>query len=86
MRRWRAGPGVEGAHGQVVVGPVRSRPTGDTAGRPSVPELPGTPERRNRDCVRGGVTTLFAVLNTATGEVIRSLHQRHVWGSRNFLT
>ena len=39
--------------------------------------MPGMPERRTHDYLRGGVTTLFAALNTATGEVIGSLHRRH---------
>ncbi|MGW2355202.1 IS630 family transposase, partial [Actinacidiphila glaucinigra] len=34
-------------------------------------------ERRTHDYLRGGVTTLFAALNTATGEVIGSFHRRH---------
>jgi transposase len=44
---------------------------------PVLPMMPGMPERRSHDYVRGGVTTLFAALNTATGEVIGSLHRRH---------
>ncbi|CAM5240100.1 IS630 family transposase [Streptomyces hirsutus] len=39
--------------------------------------MPGMPERRTHDYVRGGVTTLFAALNTATGEVIGQIHRRH---------
>ncbi|MEV3964828.1 hypothetical protein AB0M34_28730 [Nocardia sp. NPDC050193] len=35
------------------------------------------PERRTRDYVRHGVTTLFAALNVTTGEVIGSTHRRH---------
>lgn len=42
-----------------------------------LPMMPGMPERRTHDCVRGGVTTLFAALNTATGEVIGQIHRRH---------
>lgn len=44
---------------------------------PVLPMMPGMPERRTHDYVRGGVTTLFAALNTATGEVIGSIHRRH---------
>ncbi|WP_234545302.1 IS630 family transposase [Streptomyces shenzhenensis] len=44
---------------------------------PVLPMMPGMPERRTHDHLRGGVTTLFAALNTATGEVIGSLHRRH---------
>jgi transposase len=39
--------------------------------------LPGTPERRTHDDVRHGVTSLFAALDVATGQVIGSLHRRH---------
>jgi hypothetical protein len=39
--------------------------------------MPGMPERHTHDYVRGGVTTLFAALNTATGEVIGQIHRRH---------
>ena len=35
------------------------------------------PERRSRDYVRHGITTLFAALDVATGEVIGSIHRRH---------
>jgi transposase len=42
-----------------------------------LPMMPGMPERRTHDYLRGGVTTLFAALNIATGEVIGSLHRRH---------
>jgi transposase len=42
-----------------------------------LPMMPGMPERRTHDYVRGGVTTLFAALNTATGEVIGQIHHRH---------
>jgi transposase len=39
--------------------------------------MPGMPERRTHDYLRNGVTTLFAALDVATGEVIGSLHRRH---------
>jgi transposase len=35
------------------------------------------PERRTHDYVRNGVTSLFAALDIATGQVIGSLHRRH---------
>lgn len=44
---------------------------------PVLPMMPGMPERRTHDYVRHGVTTLFAALNVATGEVIGSIHRRH---------
>ncbi|MGW1667019.1 IS630 family transposase [Streptomyces microflavus] len=44
---------------------------------PVLPMMPGMPERRTHDYVRGGVTTLFAALDVATGEVIGSIHRRH---------
>src|SRR6266516_6061956 len=44
---------------------------------PVLPMMPGMPERRTHDYLRSGVPTLFAALNTATGEVIGSLHRRH---------
>jgi transposase/transcriptional regulator with XRE-family HTH domain len=45
--------------------------------QPVLPILPGTPERRTHDYVRHGVTSLFAALDIATGQVIGSLHRRH---------
>lgn len=44
---------------------------------PSLPMMPGMPERRSHDYVRSGTTTLFAALDIATGQVIGSLHRRH---------
>ena len=44
---------------------------------PVLPMMPGMPERRTHDYIRHGITTLFAALNTATGEVIGSIHRRH---------
>jgi transposase len=44
---------------------------------PVLPMMPGMPERRTHDYVRHGVTTLFAALDVATGEVIGSVHRRH---------
>jgi hypothetical protein len=35
---------------------------------PVLPMMPGMPERRSHDCVRHGITTLFAALDIATGE------------------
>jgi transposase len=54
---------------------------------PVLPMMPGMPERRSHDYLRSGVTTLFAALNVATGEVIGSLHRRHrAVEFRKFLT
>ena len=44
---------------------------------PVLPMMPGMPERRTHDYVRHGITTLFAALNVATGEVYGSIHRRH---------
>jgi transposase len=44
---------------------------------PVLPMMPGMPERRTHDYVRNGVTSLFAALDIATGQVISSLHRRH---------
>jgi transposase len=44
---------------------------------PVLPMMPGMPERRTHDYIRHGITTLFAALNTATGEVIGEIHRRH---------
>ena len=39
--------------------------------------MPGLPERRTHDYLRNGITTLFAALDVATGEVYGSIHRRH---------
>jgi transposase len=39
--------------------------------------MPGMPERRTHDYLRHGITTLFAALDVASGEVIGSIHRRH---------
>jgi transposase len=44
--------------------------------QPAFPMMPGMPERRTRDYVRHGVTSVFAAFNTADGTV-SSLHRRH---------
>jgi transposase len=44
---------------------------------PVLPMMPGLPERRTHDYVRHGITTLFAALDVATGQVYGSLHRRH---------
>jgi transposase len=44
---------------------------------PTLPMLPGTPERATHDYERNGTTSLYAALNVSSGEVIGSLHQRH---------
>src|SRR5439155_5802787 len=54
---------------------------------PVLPMMPGMPERRTHDYVRNGITTMFAAFDTATGEVITSLHRRHQAAEfRKFLT
>ncbi len=45
--------------------------------QPSLPMMPGLPERRTHDYARHGTTTLFAALDIASGEVIGELHRRH---------
>ncbi len=44
---------------------------------PMLPLLPGTPARMSHDYKRNGTSSLFAALNVASGNVIRSLHARH---------
>jgi len=44
---------------------------------PTLPMLPGTPERATHDYERNGTSSLYAALNLQSGEVIGSLHQRH---------
>ena len=44
---------------------------------PTLPMLPGTPERAPHDYERNGTTSLYAALNVQSGEVIGSLHRRH---------
>jgi len=45
--------------------------------QPALPLSFGHAETRTHDYIRHGTTTLFAALNTATGEVIGRLHKRH---------
>jgi len=45
--------------------------------QPLLPMSPGYPERRSHDYVRNGTTSLFAALDTATGEVIGKCHRQH---------
>lgn len=44
---------------------------------PLLPMRPGQIERRTHDYVRHGTTSLFAALNTRTGEIIGECHRRH---------
>jgi transposase len=44
---------------------------------PVLPMMPEMPERRTHDYVRHGITTLFAALDVASGQVIGSVHRRH---------
>ena len=45
--------------------------------QPLLPMRPGQVERRTHDYERHGTTSLFAALNTATGEVIGKCYRRH---------
>jgi len=45
--------------------------------QPVLPMRPGQPERRTTDYTRHGTTSLFAALDTKSGEVIGRLHRRH---------
>ena len=44
---------------------------------PVLPMRPGAPEQRTHDYRRHGTTSLFAALNTATGEVIGKCFRKH---------
>jgi transposase len=44
---------------------------------PVLPMMPGLPERRTHDYLRNGITTLFAALDIASGQIIGSIHRRH---------
>jgi transposase len=44
---------------------------------PTLPMLPGTPERATHDYQRHGTSSLYAALNVGSGQVIGSLHKRH---------
>ena len=45
--------------------------------QPVLPMLPGIPERRIHDYKRNGTTSLFAILDIATGFVIGTCYRRH---------
>jgi transposase len=45
--------------------------------QPVLPMMPGMPEKRTHDYARNGVTSLFAALDMASGEVIGAIHRRH---------
>src|SRR5947209_1578861 len=45
--------------------------------QPILPMRPGTPERRTHDYRRYGITSLFAALNLATGQVLGQVRRRH---------
>ena len=45
--------------------------------QPVLPMMPGIPERRTRNYVRHGTTSLFAALDVATGFVIGKCYKRH---------
>ena len=44
---------------------------------PVLSMMPGLPERRTHDYLRHGITSLFAALDVATGQVYGSIHRRH---------
>src|SRR6266571_4459514 len=44
---------------------------------PVLAMMPGMPERRTHDYLRNGITTLFAALDVASGQIIGSIHRRH---------
>jgi DDE superfamily endonuclease len=44
---------------------------------PCLPILPTTPARRSHDYVRNGMTSLFAALDVATGQVIAAQRRQH---------
>jgi hypothetical protein len=44
---------------------------------PILPLRPGQPKRRTHDSGRHGTTSVFVVLDVATGRVIGELHRRH---------
>jgi transposase len=44
---------------------------------PTLPMLPGTPERATHDYKRNGTSSLFAALDATSGKVIGRLHSRH---------
>lgn len=44
---------------------------------PTLPMLPGTPQRASHDYRRFGTSSLYAALDIASGQVIGSLHARH---------
>jgi transposase len=44
---------------------------------PTLPMLPGTPQRATHDYKRNGTSSLYAALDLSTGKVIGSLHSRH---------
>ena len=45
--------------------------------QPVLPLRPGVPEQQTHDYERNGTTSLFTVLNTATGEVLGKCYRRH---------
>ncbi|MEU3658127.1 IS630 family transposase, partial [Streptomyces sp. NPDC032161] len=45
--------------------------------QPVPPMMPGIPGRRTHDCLRHGITSLFAAFDIADGTVIGELHRRH---------
>ncbi|WP_457142328.1 hypothetical protein [Mycobacterium sp. URHB0021] len=44
---------------------------------PVLPMMPGLPQRRTHDYIRHCITTLFAALDVASGQIYGSIHRRH---------
>ena len=44
---------------------------------PTLPMLPGTPQRATHDYKRAGTSSLYAALDLTTGKVLGALHSRH---------
>jgi hypothetical protein len=45
--------------------------------QPILPLRPGLPERATHDYIRHGITTLFAALDVATGQIVDACYPRH---------
>jgi DDE superfamily endonuclease len=65
------------AHWQDEVAAQPAPATAPERAQPILPLRPGIPGRQSHDYVRHGVTSLFAALNTATGQVTDACYPRH---------
>ena len=61
----------------VVCAGEKSRCQALERSQPILPMRPGIPERQTHDYARHGTTSLFAALNTATGQVTDACYPRH---------